>query len=88
MSKGSSRGSGWERLRLACLERDGWVCTYCGKALEGDDATADHVTPREAGGRDEMTNLVAACRTCNGRKSDRELMRVDWFNTRWLAARA
>jgi 5-methylcytosine-specific restriction endonuclease McrA len=66
------------------LERDGWVCTYCGKALEGDDATADHVTPKEAGGRDEMTNLVAACRKCNGAKQDKVIARANWVNPRWL----
>lgn len=86
MSAGSARGAAWARLRLAVLERDGWVCAYCGKALEGDDATADHIVPRGTGGRDELTNLVAACRRCNGKKSDRELVRANWVNARWLDA--
>lgn len=86
MSKQSSRGAAWNRLRLATLERDGWVCAYCGKVLEGDDATADHVVPKAGGGRDELLNLVAACRACNGAKQDKTLMRVNWVNTRWLDA--
>ena len=71
-------------MRLAVLERDGWACTYCNKALEGDDATADHVTPKAAGGRDEMTNLVACCRRCNGLKTDKVLLRLNWVNRNWL----
>ncbi|MCU1508398.1 MAG: endonuclease [Glaciihabitans sp.] len=86
MSAHSSRGTAWHRLRLAVLERDGWVCTYCNKALEGDDATADHITPRVAGGRDETTNLVAACRSCNAAKQDKVMARVNWVNTIWLDA--
>lgn len=86
MSRQSSRGAAWNRLRLSVLERDGWVCAYCGKSLEGDDATADHVVPKPAGGRDELSNLVAACRTCNGRKQDRVLERLNWVNPRWIDA--
>ncbi len=86
MSKQSSHGTTWNRLRLAVLERDGWVCCDCGKGLEGDDATADHVIPKAAGGRDELSNLRALCRACNGKKQDKTLVRLNWVNTRWLDA--
>lgn len=92
MSKQSSRGAAWNRLRLAVLERDGWVCSSCGRWLEDNHpdpdhkATVDHITPKEAGGRDEMTNLVAMCLRENGRKQDKVLARVNWVNTRWLDA--
>ena len=33
--------------------------------------TFDHVIPRSAGGRTEWSNIVTACRPCNGRKRDR-----------------
>lgn len=84
MSKLSSRGSEWESLRLRILDRDSWVCAYCGKDLEGSDATADHLTPKEQGGVDEEWNLVAACRACNGRKSNKVMIRMPWFNPDWL----
>lgn len=84
MSKQSSRGTEWAAIRLFILNRDGWLCQYCGKHLEGDDATADHVTPKDAGGTDDPTNLVAACRACNGRKTNKLLTRMPWFNPRWL----
>lgn len=86
MSKLSSHGPEWERLRLATLDRDQWLCVYCYKALEGDDATADHVVPLDEGGEDALENLVAACRRCNGLKSNKPVIRSTWLNPRWFAA--
>ncbi|MBX3309702.1 MAG: HNH endonuclease [Cryobacterium sp.] len=84
MSKQSERGTAWETMRLRVLERDGWQCSYCGRPIEGSDATADHVTPLDKGGVSEDWNLVAACRKCNGTKSNKVLARVSWFNPSWL----
>ncbi|WP_040569709.1 HNH endonuclease [Microbacterium maritypicum] len=80
MSKQSSRGPAWEALRQAVLERDGYTCAYCGR----EATTADHVTPKAQGGRDELSNLVAACLPCNSKKQDRVLIRNAGFNPRWL----
>lgn len=57
-------------------ERDGWGCSYCGKALScpcgtGEPAVADHVMPRARGGADDLVNLVLACWECNSSKGDR-----------------
>lgn len=81
MSKHSSRGAAWQAIRLACLERDGYVCAYCGREAN----EADHVIPVAAGGKDELSNLVASCKPCNGRKSDRMIVRLDWVNRSWLS---
>ena len=86
MSVGSSRGAAWEAVRRAVLERDGWQCSYCHKHLEGRDATVDHIVPKAAGGTDEADNLVAACRRCNGIKSDQLVARMPWYNPNWLEA--
>lgn len=75
-------GPGWQALRLACLERDGYVCAYCGNEAN----EADHVIPVAAGGKDELSNLVAACKQCNGTKSDRLAVRMNYVNTRWLSS--
>lgn len=49
------------RLRAQTLERDGYVCTYC-----GEEATiADHIVPLAKGGEDTLENLTAACVPCN-----------------------
>lgn len=90
MSQHSSKGAAWNRLRLVILERDNWVCQHCGNELRekdpdaAHDATVDHVIPKAAGGRDEQANLIASCRRCNGIKSDRVQVRVDWFNRDWF----
>lgn len=84
VSSKSSRGASWERLRIKVLERDNWTCNYCGKHLEGADGTADHVIAKANGGEDRLDNLIAACRKCNGTKSDHELIRLDWRNKNWL----
>lgn len=74
----------WKRLRRAVLERDGWRCTACGKAVEGADATVDHVVPYTGPESNVMHNLVTLCRSCNSTKQDRLRARIDWFSRRWL----
>lgn len=65
-------GEAWRATRLAVLVRDEYTCQYCGRFLYGLDATVDHVIERQDGGSDyDMTNLKAACRTCNSRKGAR-----------------
>ncbi|MCD5345060.1 HNH endonuclease [Agromyces sp. S2-1-8] len=81
MSKQSSRGAAWDALRLEVLERDEYVCQYCG----GEATEADHIIPKDAGGRDELDNLLAACKPCNSSKSNKIGGRINWFNRRWLA---
>lgn len=53
--------------RPAVLARDRYRCAYCNQR----GTTVDHVIPRSRGGRHRWDNVVAACRTCNGRKDDR-----------------
>ena len=71
VSRGSatSRGydSQWQKVRLKVLDRDRWMCTLCGKWLEGSDATVDHIIPLAVAPdrRLDEDNLRAACRACN-----------------------
>ena len=57
------------------IDRDGCFCHYCGKALvpyngeyEPNSWTVDHIHALANGGRDNMDNVVLACRRCNARK--------------------
>lgn len=60
--------------RSAAIARDGMMCRYCAVPLRfGVNFSIDHVIPRSMGGRDHLTNLVAACRDCNKRKGDKSL---------------
>lgn len=56
------------------LKRDGGKCAYCGGRAE----SMDHVIPRSRGGRHEWTNVVAACRRCNGKKDNHTLEELGW----------
>ncbi len=60
--------------RANILLRDDETCQYCGK--HGRDLTLDHVIPRSRGGQGTWENLVACCRSCNGRKGNRLLKDV------------
>jgi 5-methylcytosine-specific restriction endonuclease McrA len=60
--------------RRAVLARDAHRCVYC--TVRAD--TIDHVVPRSRGGRNEWTNVVAACARCNHRKGDRLLSEIGW----------
>lgn len=86
MSEQSSRGPVWEATRKRILDRDGWLCLYCGKdlTLEARDATVDHIIPKDLGGTDDDSNLVASCRRDNGIKSNKVMIRMPWFNPAWL----
>lgn len=57
--------------RRTVFARDNYTCQYCG--VQTRDLTIDHVVPRRLGGRTVWENVVAACRRCNTRKSDKPL---------------
>lgn len=81
MSKQSSRGAEWNTLRAVILDRDHHQCAYCG----GEADTVDHIIPKNNGGEDVASNLVACCRKCNGLKSDKPLIRMNYYNRAWLS---
>ena len=61
--------------RANILLRDDETCQYCGK--RGRDLTLDHIIPRSRGGQSTWENLVASCKSCNGKKGSRLLKEVN-----------
>jgi hypothetical protein len=63
------------RSRFEVFKRDSFTCGYCGRTPddEGVKLEVDHITPRAAGGGDEMTNLVTSCWDCNHGKAAKDL---------------
>jgi len=55
----------YKTIRKIVMERDNYTCVYCGAPAE----EVDHVIPRQIGGHNYPSNLVAACKTCNYYKS-------------------
>ena len=54
----------WIKVRKPILERDNYICHYCG----GKADTVDHKLPVILGGTDDEENLVACCKRCNSKK--------------------
>jgi len=54
--------------------RDGHRCQYClrhrSELKSTEFLTRDHVHPQSKGGKDEWTNVVTACSSCNNKKAD------------------
>ena len=73
--------AGWQRLRAAVFERDGYRCTRCG--ARGKQAggmavlNAAHIRSRRNGGTDTLANLRTMCNVCHpksdaaGRRAER-----------------
>lgn len=64
-------------LMVAVIDRDkGTLCHYCLTPTlltatgHPQRRTLDHVLPQSFGGKDELSNLVLACLSCNARKSN------------------
>jgi len=68
LSKRAIGTSQWKKIRLQVLDRDGWVCAYCGRPAN----TADHIYPRVQGGDMwALDNLQSLCKSCNSSKGSR-----------------
>jgi 5-methylcytosine-specific restriction endonuclease McrA len=70
------RGASWSRRGV--LLRDHYTCQYCGKRLNGHDATIDHIVPQWKCRRDGIRphtwgNTVACCPRCQQRKGGRAM---------------
>lgn len=59
--------------------RDNYTCVYCGAESE----EIDHVIPLSRGGDNSDKNLVAACKSCNRKKSDKLLSELGWKPLNW-----
>lgn len=60
-------------IRFEVFKRDRFTCQYCGRKAPDVVLEVDHIKPYSKGGKDEIINLVTACRDCNRGKTNREL---------------
>lgn len=58
-----------KRVRFEILRRDSNTCQYCGQMAPDVPLHIDHVIPLTLGGSDDPSNLVTACKDCNGGKA-------------------
>lgn len=73
---GSFTWDGFVRLAIAV----GNVCAYCGTDNDGQPFEPDHVLPLSRNGHNGLTNILPACRSCNGDK--RDLLVHEWATDR------
>lgn len=60
-----------KKRRFDILQRDGFVCQYCGQGAPSVTLHVDHIIPVAHGGKNDDDNLVTACEACNNGKSAR-----------------
>lgn len=53
--------------------RDNWTCQYCKEKFCSNELTLDHIIPKAKGGLSAWDNIVACCRSCNGKKGSKTL---------------
>ncbi len=61
------------KYRKCILEREGHRCFYCLKELNENNYVLEHVVSRPEG-NNSYKNLVAACRSCNNKKSEKNVL--------------
>ena len=70
--KDSQRGFTAEQRRILWNTVASRKCQECGKVLNWDDFTIDHVDPHSKGGRSRLENSALMCRGCNSSKGNRK----------------
>jgi 5-methylcytosine-specific restriction endonuclease McrA len=79
--------AGAERALKEAHRVHGGACFYCKKLVSHDEVTIDHAEPAKLGGRDEIQNLLIACKPCNSCKDHKP---IEAFNPdagrEWLSA--
>lgn len=53
------------------FERDKNTCQYCGMEFPLSELSLEHILPKSRGGKNEWTNIVSACTSCNKLKGGR-----------------
>ena len=65
-----SRHSFSRNEKQKILEKTDCKCGHCGKVLDTDTMTVEHIFPVSKGGKDDEFNLVALCQRCNFNKGN------------------
>ena len=53
--------------------RDNFTCQFCGKIMQQNECTVDHLIPKVDGGKSSWDNCVCSCKRCNNIKADKSL---------------
>lgn len=63
------------------LSKSKGKCCHCGCTLKiGQNFSRDHYIPLNKGGTNDLVNLFALCKDCNGKKTDYVIHPYDYYN--------
>ena len=63
-------------LKLETLQRDKYICQYCGENLileNIEDIHLDHFVSKINGGKNEIENMKTSCKRCNCSKNYKDI---------------
>ncbi|MEW6515381.1 MAG: HNH endonuclease [candidate division FCPU426 bacterium] len=69
-----SRAISWSTILREDLKTSRDECAYCGAK---SNLSHDHIVPKRECHYDEIHNIVAACKSCNSSKGDKDL--IEWY---------
>ncbi len=79
--------AGAEKALREAHRLHGGECFYCKESVPAEELTIDHAEPAALGGKDDLQNLLIACKPCNARKGHRA---IEFFHPdagrEWLGA--
>lgn len=87
MSKHSSRGPAWERLKQVQLANYNYECIglFPAVCLVDEELQLDHILPVSRGGEDTVENTRILCKPCNNKKGDRDDPKgKSWWSIRFF----
>lgn len=59
-----------KKIRKEVYRKSDGKCLLCGKFIDYDDFTVDHIVPLAKGGTNDISNLQCTCKRCNSIKQD------------------
>jgi 5-methylcytosine-specific restriction endonuclease McrA len=59
------------------METLDYLCTYCGGLFDANNLEMEHIVPLRRGGPHRLSNITAACGSCNASKNDHPLL-FEW----------
>jgi 5-methylcytosine-specific restriction endonuclease McrA len=83
----ASAASGARKALKEAHRLHGGVCFFCKKRVIESELAIDHAEPQASGGKDDLQNLLIACKPCNLAKSHQpiEVYKPD-AGREWLSA--
>ena len=68
-----------KKERYSILDKTDGKCHVCGKDVDKDKFEADHIKPHSSGGKNNIENFLATCKTCNNYRWHYSPEEIQWI---------